>query len=96
MNSIYSPIHYKDLTTEGLLTSLHVQPNAIPHSHLPPLYHHGVHIMMDRMTGKTHSDAFVEFTDMKTALYAMRTHSKLIIKGRLIHMVWSSQTELLR
>ncbi|KAJ3127963.1 hypothetical protein HK098_005476 [Nowakowskiella sp. JEL0407] len=68
----------------------------IPVAHEPPHYTQGVHIIMNRETGKTYSECFVEFPDQTTALRALEKHPKGLLKGRLVTVHKSSQEELLR
>ncbi|KAJ3416847.1 hypothetical protein HDV05_008432 [Chytridiales sp. JEL 0842] len=67
------------------------QPIPMMIDHIPPAFTQGVHIIMDRKSGKTHADAFVEFPNYLTALKALEIQSKVVIKGRLVTTQWSSQ-----
>lgn len=62
--------------------------------HQPPHYTHTIHIIMNRDTGKTHSECFVEFPTYYDALTAMEMHPRGIMKGRMVTTQWSSQHEL--
>ncbi|KAI8925878.1 hypothetical protein BC831DRAFT_550298 [Entophlyctis helioformis] len=68
--------------------------SEIPTRHLPPYYHHSVHIIMDRATGKTRSECFVEFPSATQAQAAHKSHKRGILKGRLVSVEFSSQEEL--
>ncbi|KAI8992028.1 hypothetical protein BDF20DRAFT_909719 [Mycotypha africana] len=55
-----------------------------------------IHIMMDRNTGKTLSDAYIEFTSIADMRRAMHTRNQRPLKGRIISVVESSQEEILK
>jgi hypothetical protein len=68
----------------------------IPMGHMPPRYSQGVHILMNRLTGKTLSECFIEFAtvaDAQTALEHQGTHR--IIKGREVSLLPSTQKEFM-
>ncbi|TPX63005.1 hypothetical protein PhCBS80983_g00175 [Powellomyces hirtus] len=69
-------------------------PFTIPIGHVAPHYTQGVHIVMNRATGKTHSDCFVEFPTYTDAQRALDLHSRGILKGRIVVTQWSTQAEL--
>ncbi|KAJ3038185.1 hypothetical protein HDV00_000930 [Rhizophlyctis rosea] len=70
-------------------------PLLVPAGHLPPFYTQGIHIIMNRTTGKTLSDCFVEFPTYSDAQRALELHSRGILKGRVVVAQWSSQAELM-
>lgn len=51
--------------------------------------------MVDRSSGKTLSNAFVELKDQKEAHHAVASCNRKPLKGRLVHVSMSSQDELL-
>lgn len=52
--------------------------------------------MVDRSSGKTLSNAFVELDDQEEALNAIASCNRKPLKGRLVHVSVSSQDELLK
>ncbi|TPX63335.1 hypothetical protein SpCBS45565_g06678 [Spizellomyces sp. 'palustris'] len=70
-------------------------PFKVPVSHLSPHYTQGVHIIMNRATGKTQSDCFVEFPSYTEAQRSLDLHARGILKGRIVVAQWSSQAELM-
>ena len=50
---------------------------------------------MNRTTGKTLSDCFIEFPTYSDAQRALELHSRGILKGRVVMAQWSSQAELM-
>ncbi|KAI9204059.1 uncharacterized protein BJ171DRAFT_507547 [Polychytrium aggregatum] len=84
-----------DLTLNDL-TNL-FSPVMIPVGHHPPTYTHCIHILMNRVTGKTLSDAFVEFPSIAEAQAAMELHrgQRIVVKGRCLALQPSCQEELL-
>ncbi|KAI8980996.1 hypothetical protein BDB01DRAFT_851411 [Pilobolus umbonatus] len=54
-----------------------------------------IHIMMDRYTGKTLSDAYVEFANKEDVYLAIDTTNQTALKGRIITVTECSQEELL-
>lgn len=83
-----------DLSITDVINFFH--PIAVPHSHLPPFYTQGVHIVMNRSSGKTLSESYVEFTSQADAEKAIAGMNKTILKGRVITLSWASQKELYR
>ncbi|RKO86920.1 hypothetical protein BDK51DRAFT_31545 [Blyttiomyces helicus] len=66
---------------------------AIGHS--PPHLTQAVHIIMNRETGKTQSECFVEFPKAEDAERALvRTSGRGYLRGRVVVVAWSSQEEL--
>ncbi|KAJ2955865.1 hypothetical protein NQZ79_g8199 [Umbelopsis isabellina] len=59
------------------------------------VHSHSIHIMVDRSSGKTLSNAFVELKDQKEAHHAVASCNRKPLKGRLVHVSMSSQDELL-
>ncbi|KAG1465047.1 hypothetical protein G6F46_001421 [Rhizopus delemar] len=59
------------------------------------LYAQSIHILMDRTTGKTLSDAYVEFASTIDLWRAIETRSEKSLKGRIITVSECSQEELL-
>lgn len=57
---------------------------------------HQVHIPIDRLTGKTKCDLFVEMPDSASVMNALVQHNRKIIKGRSLIMVPSTFEELYR
>lgn len=55
---------------------------------------HQVHIPIDRLTGKTRCDLFVEMTDSASVMNALVQHNRKIIKGRSLIMIPSTFEEL--
>ncbi|KAI9320871.1 hypothetical protein BX666DRAFT_2024480 [Dichotomocladium elegans] len=55
-----------------------------------------IHIMMDRTTGKTLSDAYVEFAGMADLRRAIETRHHKPLKGRIVTVSECSQEDLLR
>ncbi|KAI8820198.1 uncharacterized protein EV422DRAFT_82501 [Fimicolochytrium jonesii] len=70
-------------------------PCMIPFGHVPPHFTQAVHIIMNRSTGKTQSDCFVEFPTYTDAQRALDLHSRGILKGRIVLAQWSTQAELI-
>ena len=68
-------------------------PQEIPVYYLSPELGHCIHIIMDRLTGKTINTCFVEFQSQVHAQRALRLHRKTF-KGRFVQVELSSQTEL--
>ncbi|CAO3660417.1 unnamed protein product [Umbelopsis ramanniana] len=62
----------------------------------PHMHSHFVHIIIDRGTGKTVSNAFVEVLDLSEAQRAVTTCHRKPLKGRLVHVSLSNQDELLK
>lgn len=55
---------------------------------------HQVHIPIDRLTGKTKCDLFVEMPDSASVVNALVQHNRKIIKGRSLIMLPSTFEEL--
>jgi hypothetical protein len=55
---------------------------------------HQVHIPIDRLTGKTRCDLFVEMPDSASVMNALVQHNRKIIKGRSLIMIPSTFEEL--
>ncbi|CEP08849.1 hypothetical protein [Parasitella parasitica] len=55
-----------------------------------------IHIMMDRTTGKTLSDAYVEFASVQDLRRAIETKNQKPLKGRVVSVSECFQEELLR
>lgn len=53
-----------------------------------------VHIPIDRDTGKTRNDMFVEFIDLASMTLAIQVHNKVIIKSRSLLFSASTFQEL--
>ncbi|KAI8995911.1 hypothetical protein BC832DRAFT_315172 [Gaertneriomyces semiglobifer] len=70
-------------------------PISVPVAHLPPHYTQGVHIIMNRSTGKTQGDCFIEFPTFTDAQRALELHARGILKGRVVIAQWSTQSELM-
>ncbi|KAL2919901.1 hypothetical protein HK105_200818 [Polyrhizophydium stewartii] len=83
-----------DLTTSDVQAFFSETP--IPMRHVAPHYHHGIHIIMDRTTGKTLNECFVEFPTKALAQQALRLHRRGYLKGRPVNVEPSSQDELYR
>ncbi|KAJ1341130.1 hypothetical protein BSLG_004254 [Batrachochytrium salamandrivorans] len=81
-----------DLTTQDVLVFFG-EPQ-IPIYHRAPHYHHSIHIIMDRTTGKTLGECFVEFPTQSMASQALRTHRRGFLKGRPVSVEPSTQDEL--
>ncbi|CAG8558717.1 3099_t:CDS:10 [Ambispora leptoticha] len=62
----------------------------------PSKYAQSIHIIMDRTTGKTLSEAFVEFVASADADRAVDLRNMKPMKGRLISCTRSSQEELMK
>ncbi|KAH8548507.1 hypothetical protein BGW37DRAFT_559910 [Umbelopsis sp. PMI_123] len=62
----------------------------------PHMHSHFVHIIIDRSTGKTVSNAFVELLSDTEAQRAISTCHRKPLKGRLVHVSISNQDELLK
>ncbi|KAI9096238.1 hypothetical protein DFS34DRAFT_160074 [Phlyctochytrium arcticum] len=71
-------------------------PSYIPMGHQSPHFTQAVHIIMNRTTGKTQSDCFVEFPSFTDAQLAIDVHSRGILKGRIVNAQWSTQAELMK
>ncbi|KAJ1555292.1 hypothetical protein HK096_004993, partial [Nowakowskiella sp. JEL0078] len=71
-------------------------PIEIASGHTPPFYTQAVHIVMNRETGKTYSECFVEFENQQIAQKVLDMRPKGLLKGRLVNVQMSSQEELLR
>ncbi|KAI8359848.1 hypothetical protein EDC96DRAFT_595781, partial [Choanephora cucurbitarum] len=54
-----------------------------------------IHIMMDRTTGKTLSDAYVEFATTMDMKRAIETKNQKPLKGRIVSVIECTQEELL-
>ncbi|GAA5811843.1 hypothetical protein MFLAVUS_005289 [Mucor flavus] len=59
------------------------------------VYTQSIHIMMDRTTGKTLSDAYVEFTSISDMRRAIEARNQKPLKGRIVSVTECSQEELL-
>ncbi|KAJ3054061.1 hypothetical protein HK097_002752 [Rhizophlyctis rosea] len=70
-------------------------PLPVPIAHLGPYFTQGIHIVMNRTTGKTLSDCFIEFPTYSDAQRALELHGRGILKGRVVVAQWSSQAELM-
>lgn len=68
------------------------------HCRLPNMSVHAqaIHIMMDRTTGKTLSDAYVEFATYADLHRAMETRDRKPLKGRIVTVNECTQEELLK
>ncbi|ORX60689.1 hypothetical protein DM01DRAFT_1371240 [Hesseltinella vesiculosa] len=68
------------------------------HVQLPPMtsYAQPIHILMDRTTGKTLSDAYVEFASMADLQIAIETRHQCSLKGRVVSVMPCEQDELLK
>ncbi|RIA94493.1 hypothetical protein C1645_864949 [Glomus cerebriforme] len=60
------------------------------------LYGQSIHIIMDRSTGKTLSEAYVEFATIAEAQRAVDTRNMKPLKGRLVSCVRSCQEDLMK
>ncbi|KAI8088771.1 uncharacterized protein BX664DRAFT_358414 [Halteromyces radiatus] len=69
------------------LGNLHIPSNTI--------YTQAIHILMDRTTGKTLSDAYVELATMEDVRYAIETKHQKPLKGRIVSVIQCQQEELL-
>ena len=63
-------------------------------AHVYPKYTQGIHIIMNRMTGKTLPECFVEFETLSDARKALEMQFRTL-KGRPISMTMSNQQELM-
>jgi hypothetical protein len=64
--------------------------------HKAPLFTHGVHILMNRSTGKTLSECYIEFATVADAQAGLELQaSRRIIKGREVSLVPSTQKEFM-
>ncbi|KAI8333883.1 hypothetical protein BC941DRAFT_433253 [Chlamydoabsidia padenii] len=65
--------------------------------HIPSIsiYAQSIHILMDRTTGKTMSDAYVELATMEDLQCAIETKNQRTLKGRIVSVKACSQDELL-
>ncbi|KAI8901499.1 hypothetical protein BC833DRAFT_646118 [Globomyces pollinis-pini] len=68
----------------------------IPHGHHYPYFTECVHIIMDRNTGKTLNECYVEFPTNESYKYAISIKHKLILRERRIYTEKSTQAELNR
>ncbi|PJF19776.1 hypothetical protein PSACC_00413 [Paramicrosporidium saccamoebae] len=59
-----------------------------------PVQKHYIHIPIDRSTGKTKADMFVELSSMVEAIKCMAKYNKRILKGRAVTVSLSSLEEL--
>ncbi|KAI8804663.1 hypothetical protein BJ742DRAFT_775969 [Cladochytrium replicatum] len=71
-------------------------PIPVPTGHFSPTFSQGAHIIMNRETGKTFSEAFVEFGSVKDAERAMAIRNRGFLKGRPVQVRWSRQSELMK
>ncbi|KAG2224206.1 hypothetical protein INT45_001324 [Circinella minor] len=71
--------------------------NFFGHCRLPSIsiQAQSIHIMMDRTTGKTLSDAYVEFASQADLTRAIETRHQKPLKGRVITVTECTQEELL-
>ncbi|KAI9496489.1 hypothetical protein BDB00DRAFT_121524, partial [Zychaea mexicana] len=71
--------------------------NFFGHCRLPSLsvQAQSIHIMMDRTTGKTLSDAYVEFATQLDLIRAIETRHQKPLKGRVVTVTECTQEELL-
>ncbi|KAJ3171666.1 hypothetical protein HDU88_007746 [Geranomyces variabilis] len=69
-------------------------PFTVPVGHAGPYFTQAVHIVMNRATGKTQSECFVEFPTYMDAQRALELHGRGILKGRIVVTQWSTQAEL--
>jgi RNA recognition motif-containing protein len=53
-----------------------------------------VHILINRSTGKTLSDCYIEFQCEEDAMNALNMKKQGILKGRVVTLEWSSQVLL--
>ncbi|KAI8371543.1 uncharacterized protein BYT42DRAFT_580642 [Radiomyces spectabilis] len=61
----------------------------------PSRYAQAIHILMDRSTGKTLSDAYVEFNSVEDLQRAIETRHQKPLKGRIVSVIECKQDELL-
>ncbi|KAI7872816.1 hypothetical protein BDF14DRAFT_1748969 [Spinellus fusiger] len=61
----------------------------------PSVYAQSIHIMMDRTTGKTLSDAYIEFATVVDLRRAIETRNQKPLKGRIVTATECTQDELL-
>ncbi|KAI9286232.1 hypothetical protein BC943DRAFT_359403 [Umbelopsis sp. AD052] len=62
----------------------------------PSVYNQAIHVMMDRTTGKTLSDAYVEFVSYNDMQCAIEQCNMRPLKGRIVGVQECSQEEFLR
>ncbi|KAJ3278845.1 hypothetical protein HK104_001973 [Borealophlyctis nickersoniae] len=67
----------------------------VPLGHVAPHYTQGVHVVMNRTTGKTQSECFIEFPTYMEAERALDLHERGVLKGRVVVVQWSTQAELM-
>ncbi|CAI2178111.1 11515_t:CDS:2, partial [Funneliformis geosporum] len=60
------------------------------------LYGQNIHIIMDRSTGKTLSEAYIEFATVAEAQHAVDARNMKPLKGRLISCIRSCHEDLMR
>ncbi|OUM67613.1 hypothetical protein PIROE2DRAFT_58657 [Piromyces sp. E2] len=83
-----------DLSQKDVLAFFY--PLKIPAAHEAPYFTQGIHIIMNRTSGKTFSDAYIEFVTIEDANIAIETRNKTILKGRIVTISRSSQEELMK
>ncbi|KAM3582832.1 hypothetical protein VKS41_004597 [Umbelopsis sp. WA50703] len=62
----------------------------------PSIYNQSIHVMMDRTTGKTLSDAYIEFMSYNDMRCAIEQCNMRPLKGRIVGVQECTQEELLR
>ncbi|KAK6093471.1 hypothetical protein MT418_006085 [Batrachochytrium dendrobatidis] len=81
-----------DLTIQDVMAFF--ADSQIPMGHNAPYYHNGIHIILDRTTGKTLGECYVEFPTQVLAAQALRTHRRGFLKGRPVSVEPSTQDKL--
>jgi RNA recognition motif-containing protein len=72
------------------------EPHAIPRHHLPPHYMEGIHLILNRDTGRTLNECFIEFPDSDVARDVVQDKGKRrqVLNGKYVRVELSSQREL--
>jgi hypothetical protein len=72
------------------------EPHCIPRHHLAPYYMEGIHMILNRETGRTLYECFIEIPEKDTALDILQDKSRKrqALNGKLVRLEMSSQREL--
>ncbi|KAJ3074106.1 hypothetical protein HK102_005875 [Quaeritorhiza haematococci] len=73
-----------------------LRPAKVHVAHRPPYFTQAVHIIINRATGKTCSDCFIEFPSEVEARRALESHHRGVLKGRVVTLEMSNQADLMR
>jgi hypothetical protein len=72
------------------------EPHPIPRHHMPPHYMEGIHLILNRETGRTLNECFIEIPDADVARDMVQDKGKRrqVLNGKYVRVELSSQREL--